>query len=265
MVSAPPPIAPVPVPPRRRSLSGPLILIVIGVFFLLKTSHLVDTFALRHWFAQWWPLLLIFWGVIRLIEYYSDQRSGYPPRRMGGGAVFLLIMFVIFGLGLTSFDREWPRIRENIDIDGENPFDEWFGGQTYTFNNTVQQDLPANATLRVLSDHGDVVVNSWDDKKIKVDVTKKIRAEEGTDGNKLNDQTQPTITVEGNVVTVNANTAGAGGNVSVQSDLQIWVPRTIPIDVATRKGDVTVRDRDASVKAGNSKGALTVEDIKGNV
>ncbi|MGZ4814032.1 MAG: DUF4097 family beta strand repeat-containing protein [Terriglobales bacterium] len=265
MASAPPPVVPVPVPVRRRSLSGPLILIIIGVFFLLRTSHLVDAVVLRHWFAHWWPLLLIFWGVIRLFEYYSDQRHGYPPRHMGGGGIFLLIMFVIFGLGLTSFDREWPHIRENIQMDGDNPFDEWFGGQTYTFNNSQQQDLPANATLRALSDHGDVTVNSWDENKIKVDVTKKIRTEEGADTNKLNTETQPTISVEGNTVTVNANTAGAGGNVSVQSDLQIWVPRTIAVDVATRKGDVTVRDREANVKASNSKGALTVEDVKGNV
>jgi DUF4097 and DUF4098 domain-containing protein YvlB len=253
------------VPVRRRSLSGPLILILIGVFFLLKTSHLIDGIALRHWFAHWWPVLLIFWGVVRLIEYYSDQQHGYPARRMGGGSVFLLIMFVIVGLSFTQFDREWPKIRENIDIDGENPLEDWFGGQTYTFNNSQEQDLPANASLRVLSDHGDVTINSWDENKIKIDATKKLRAEEGTDTNKIDSQTKPAVTVEGNTVTVNANTAGAGSNVSVRTDLQIWVPRKVAVDIATRKGDVTVRDREANVKATNSKGALTVEDVKGNV
>jgi DUF4097 and DUF4098 domain-containing protein YvlB len=263
MASPTPPVVAVPV--RRRSLSGPLILIAIGVFFLLKTMHIVDNIALRHWMAQWWPLLLIFWGVIRLIEYYSDQQSGYPARRMGGGGIFLLILVIMFGLSITTFDREWPHIRENIDIDGDNPFDEWFGGQSYTFNNSVQQDIPANANLRVLSDYGDVTINTWDDNKVKVDTTKKIRASEGADGNKLDSQTQPSVSVEGNVVTVNANTSGAGNNVTVRSDLQIWVPRKIALDIATRKGDITVRDRDADVKSTNSKGTTTVEDVKGNV
>ncbi len=262
-MASPTPLTPIPV--RRRSLAGPLILILIGVFFLLRTMNLIDGAALRHWFAHWWPVLLIVWGVIRLAEYYSDQRSGYPGRRMGGGAVFLLIMFVIFGLGFTSFDREWPRIRENIEVDGDNPFDEWFGGQTYTFNNSTERDLPANASLRVLSDYGDVTINAWDENKIKVDATKKVRANEGSDGNKLDGQTQPTVTVDGNTVTVNANTSGAGSGVNVKSDLQIWVPKAVALDLATRKGDITVRDRAANVKASNSKGAITVEDVKGNV
>jgi len=262
-MASPTPLTPVPV--RRRSLAGPLILILIGVFFLLRTMNLIDGAALRHWFAHWWPVLLIVWGVIRLAEYYSDQRSGYPARRMGGGGVFLLIMFVIFGLGFTSFDREWPHIRENIEVDGDNPFDEWFGGQSYTFNNSAERDLPASANLRVLSDYGDVTINAWDESKIKVDATKKIRANEGSDGSKLDSQTQPTLTVEGNTVTVNANTSGAGGGVSVKSDLQIWVPRLVALDLATRKGDITVRDRAANVKASNSKGSITVEDVKGNV
>jgi len=263
MASPTPPVYPVPV--RRRSLSGPLILIVIGVFFLLRTMHLIDSVALHHWFAHWWPLLLIVWGVIRLIEYYSDQQHGYPARRMGGGAIFLLILLVFAGLAATGTqDVNWGNLRDHVQIDDED-WGDWFGGQSYTFNNSLQKDLPASAALRVLNDSGDVTVNVWEENKIKVDAGKKIRASEGADGNKLDNQTQPTITVEGNSVTVNANTAGAGGNSSVRSDLQIWVPRTIPVDVATRKGDVTVRDRDADVKVSNSKGSITVEDVKGKV
>jgi len=258
----------IPVPVRRRSLSGPLILIIIGVFALLRTMHVIDWPVLHHWFAHWWPLLLILWGIIRLVEYYSDQQHGYPARRMGGGAVFLLIILVFAGLAATKSENiNWRALQGNIDMDdGDNPWENWFGGQTYTFNNTAEQPLPANnATLRVLSDYGDVTINTWDDNKIKVDAAKKIRADENSDGNKFDTETRPTITIDGNTVTVSANTAGAGGNVSVRSDLQIWVPANVAVDVATRKGDVTVRQRNANVKASNSKGSITVEDVKGNV
>jgi DUF4097 and DUF4098 domain-containing protein YvlB len=267
MASAPPPVQPALVPVRRRSLSGPLILIVLGVFFLLRTMHVIDTAALWQWFVNWWPVLLILWGVIRLVEYYNDKQHGYPPRRMGGGAVFVVVLLIMFGLAASTAHKQWPNIRDNIDIDGENPFDQWFGGQSYTFNNSVERDLAANSSsLRVLSDYGDVTVNTWDDNKIKVDAVKKIRAGEGSDGNKLDAQTQPTITIEGNTVTVSANTAGAGsGHINVRSDLQIWVPRKLAADIATRKGDITVRERDSDVKTSNSKGSTTVEDVKGNL
>jgi len=265
MASPVPPMVPVPV--RRRSLAGPLVLIAIGVFFLLKTAHLIDSAVLHHWFAHWWPLLLIFWGVVRLAEYYSDQHSGYPPRRMGGGAVFLLIVLIIVGLGATQADKvDWDKVRQNMDIDNDSDIANWFGGQTYTFNHTLEHPLPAaNGSLRVLSDYGDVTVNSWDNTDVKVDVTKKVRADDNNEATKIDGQTQPTIAQDGNTITVSANTSGAGGNASVRGDLQVWVPAGVMVDIATRKGDITVHDRNANVKASNSKGDIDVSDIKGDV
>src|SRR5947209_1224300 len=119
-MASPTPIIPVPV--RRRSLAGPVILIVIGVLALLRTSNLIDRATLHHWFAHYWPLLLIAWGIVRLVEYYSDQQSGFPARRTGGGGVALLILLVIFGLGFSAADKvDWNQVGENIQVDGDNP------------------------------------------------------------------------------------------------------------------------------------------------
>ncbi len=267
-MASPTPTPPIIIPPRRRSLAGPLILILIGVFFLLRTSNLIDRAALHHWFAHWWPVFLIVWGAIRLFEYYSDQQHGYPPRRMGGGAVLLLIMFILVGLSITKTENvNWNRLGENIQIGDDNDWGDFFGGQTFNYTNTTQQDLPQaqNLTLRVLSDDGDVTINTWDQNSVKVDSVKKIRASEGADGNKLDNQTKPTITTQGNVVIVNANTSSVGGDTRVRSDLQVWVPAKLAVDIATRKGDITVRARSGNVKASDSKGSLTVEDVQGDV
>ena len=55
--------APNPVPPpyyhRPRSIFGPLVLITLGVFFLLRTSNLIPGEKLHYWFANYWPVLLI--------------------------------------------------------------------------------------------------------------------------------------------------------------------------------------------------------------
>jgi DUF4097 and DUF4098 domain-containing protein YvlB len=267
-MASPAPNPPMMIPPRRRSLAGPLILILIGVFFLLRTSNLIDRAVLHHWFAHWWPVFLIAWGVIRLIEYYSDTQHGYPARRMGGGSVFLLIIFILIGLSITKTENvNWNRIGENIQLGDDSDWNDFFGGQTFNYTNSVQQALPPNQnlTLRVLSDDGDVTINSWDQADVKVDAVKRIRTTEGKDGNKLDEQTKPTISTEGNVVIVNANTSSAGSDTRVRSDLQVWVPAKMAVDIATRKGDITVRARNGAVKASNSKGSITVEDIQGPV
>ncbi|HWR13260.1 MAG TPA: DUF4097 family beta strand repeat-containing protein [Terriglobales bacterium] len=265
-MASPTPVTPPPYYRRRRSLAGPLVLIIIGVFFLLITSHVISWPQFGHYFARYWPLLLILWGGIRLAEYYTDKQHGYPARGIGAGGVLFLILLIICGLSASTADRlNWQAIQGEIDVD-----DNFFGGmfgQTFNFNATQQQDLPAglkDASLRVLSDRGNVTIKSWDDNRVKVDVTKKIRANDQNDANQVDQQTQPTINIDANVITVNANTSGAGSR-GVRTDMEIWVPRALALDVATRNGDVIIASRQAGIKLSTSRGDINVSDITGNI
>ncbi len=65
--------SPVVVPRRRRSMAGPIVLIILGIVFLLETMGVLHWQGLGHLFARFWPLLLIIWGVIKLIEYQQAQ------------------------------------------------------------------------------------------------------------------------------------------------------------------------------------------------
>ena len=67
-----------PLPPRRprRSIAGPFVLIVLGIVFLFGNLHMLSWARLGTWFAHYWPVLLILWGVIKLIEHQQAQRDG---------------------------------------------------------------------------------------------------------------------------------------------------------------------------------------------
>src|SRR5271157_5874149 len=100
---ASPNVYPSPPPPQypppyryRRSIAGPLVLIVIGLVFLLR--NLGVHLPVWHFFGHWWPLLLILWGVIKLIEHSMAQRQGYTRAGIGAGSIVLLILIVAFGL-----------------------------------------------------------------------------------------------------------------------------------------------------------------------
>lgn len=84
----PPPSARPPRPPR--SLAGPIVLIVIGVCFLLGNLRVIRWYELGRWFAHYWPVLLILWGVIKLIEYQQANRAGVRGRGIGAGGVLLM-------------------------------------------------------------------------------------------------------------------------------------------------------------------------------
>jgi DUF4097 and DUF4098 domain-containing protein YvlB len=79
----------------------------------------------------------------------------------------------------------------------------------------------------------------------------------------VDSQTKPQITVSGDTVTVNANT-GAAGDKAVKNNLEIFLPRKAALDLALKRGDITVRQRTGDVKATTSRGDVTLDDITGN-
>jgi hypothetical protein len=105
-------------PRRRRSMTGPVILIVIGLIFLLGNLHLISWGKLGMWFAHYWPLLLILWGVLKLVEHYQAKQEGVRSPGIGAGGVVLLIFLVIAGLTASQLNRvNWIR-----SISGTNTF-----------------------------------------------------------------------------------------------------------------------------------------------
>ncbi|MGD0757908.1 MAG: DUF5668 domain-containing protein, partial [Candidatus Sulfotelmatobacter sp.] len=89
-------------PRRRRSFAGPVVLIIVGVVFLLGNMHLLSWSSLGIWFAHYWPVLLIVWGVIKLAEHMQAQRSGQRAPGIGAGGILLVVLIVIFGLTATQ-------------------------------------------------------------------------------------------------------------------------------------------------------------------
>lgn len=257
--TAPPP-PPAPPPYRyRRSIAGPLILILIGVLFMARNFgwH----FPIWHWFGRWWPVVLIVWGVIILIENTTASRSGYRSRRIGGPGVFLLL--VLIGLGVwahNSSDIDWNGVKSQLQMDDD--LGGFFGGNPYTFDDTLQQSFPAGGTLRIVSDRGALNITASDDDTIRVVVHKTVHADNQTDADKYNQGTRPEISVTGNAVLLNANTEGSGDH-GVQSDMDIAVPAKAMIEVASKRGDVTIQDRESGVKVDVQHGDVSLTKIAG--
>ncbi|HET7215260.1 MAG TPA: hypothetical protein VFL79_16850, partial [Terriglobia bacterium] len=262
-VMSPPPVAPLP-PRRQRSFAGPFVLIIVGVVFLMGTMHILSVGKLAHLFANYWPVLLILWGVIKLIEHMQAQREGTRSSGIGAGGVVLVVMIVVFGLIATQLERvNWSGMRDNFNFD-DNDFSNLFEGNTYNYNDHLEQDFPAGASLKVIDTHGAVSVHPSNDNKITIVVRKRIAAENQNDADKYNGETKPTITAIGGLVTVDAKTEAAGDH-PVESDLDISVPRKASVTIDSRRGDVNVSGRDATVNVSTQHSDTTVEDVTGNV
>lgn len=255
----PPPVAPPPPYRYRRSLAGPLVLIIIGTVFLLKNMGV--QLPVWHFFGRFWPVLLILWGVIKLIEHAMARREGYRSAGIGAGSVVLLIFIIIAGVAAHE-SQNWNMsgIRDQIQMD-----DNLGGmfGNAYTFDDTLEQNFPGDGTLRIVCDRGSLNIQPSDGDTLKVVVHKKLYANNQDEANKYNEGSKPQITVNGNTVVLNANTNGAGDH-AVSADMDIFVPRKAMLDIASRRGDLTINDRKADVKVSLQRGDANLTEVAGS-
>ena len=257
-----PPLTPLP-PRPRRSLAGPFVLIVVGTVFLMGTMRILSIGRLAHLFANYWPALLIVWGVIKLVEHQRAQREGTRAPGIGGGGVVLVVMIVAFGLIATQLEHlDWSGIRDHMNID--DPDFSGIFGESYNFNDHLEQDFPASASLKVIDTHGAVSVHASNDNKITVVVRKRVGADNQNDADKYDRETKPTIIAIGGLVTVDARVEAAGDH-PVETDLDISLPRKVQVSITSRRGDVNVSGRDGGVDISAQHSDTAVEDVNGNV
>ena len=250
-------------------MAGPVVLILLGVLFLMSSVGVMPLHMIGFWFARFWPVLLIIWGAIKLAEYYAAQRGGYPASGIGVGGVLLLVFIIGLGVTATTASKlNWEAFGSDINWDEDGGMQIW--GNTYDFNDTLQQPFPAGATLRVNANHGDVTINAWDSDQIKVVVAKKIGADSQEEANRINSETKPSLSVSGNTVTLDSEPnvrrqRGFFNGPAVRADLDIFVPRKGNVEVSADHGDLKIAGRQGDLQITHNHGDLALDDIDGNV
>lgn len=262
-MSAPNPAPYYPYP--RRSIFGPLVLIALGVVFLLHNMGVISSHVFFMWFGRWWPLILIALGVVKLLEYTWARQKGYPPPRVGAGIVVFLVFFILFGFTTTGLTRlNWGGIRS--EIEAENPdFGDFMGGfwgATYEFSDNFAAPVKPATQIKIIGGRGDIRITASQDDQAHAVVTKKIRSDSQENANKANEAIRPKFEQQGGILLLDLS---GGGYQHARFDLDLELPRQTSLSVSTRRGDISVEDRDGAVDASSDNGDISVEKIKGDV
>src|SRR3954471_16854985 len=244
--------------PRPRSIVGPLVLITIGILFLLRTTGVISFQGFRTWMVHYWPLLLIFWGVAKLLEHVWARQHGEPTPRLGAGAVVLLVFVILFGTGVTrTADWNWRGISTDIGVDDdwENMF-----GNHYDFTDNFAQPVTGGSEIKVLSARGDISVTSSEDNQIHAIVRKSVRSDSQENANRVNESTHPKFIQQGSLWVLDLT---SGDFDKARFDLDLQLPRQLALSMSTRRGNLSVSQRDGNVDLSTDHGNLSAENVKG--
>lgn len=243
----------------RRSITGPLILILIGVAFLLH--NLWQDMPLFQLMAQYWPFILIGWGVLRLFEVLIEAaRSGpLPSGGLSGGEVALIILLCIIGSGMYAADRHGVRLAP-FGTTGLEMF-----GEEFDYHHT--QIKPVKGAVHVVFENlrGNVRINGGDDAEIKVDEHKMIRAYNKGDADQADQRTPLEIVADGNQIVVRTNEDKVSHVQRLSCDLEVSMPRNASIEGRGNKGDYDVTDLTGDVDISSGNAGVRLSTIGGGV
>src|SRR3984893_14635912 len=240
--------------PRGSSVFSGLILIFIGLLLLL---HNYRGFELTGVILRWWPLILIFWGAIKIYERTAGARGSQPgASRISTGEVLLVLgLLAVIGIviGVDHARQHVPGLFDNIEVPGE------------TFASSLDvapKTVPANARVTVRGGRGYLVVRAFNEPQIRVSGKGNVKGWDENAAKKLSEHVSAEIVQNGDGYEVRPT---GGGNSRVKVDMDISVPKKALLTVHSEKGDVNVSDMASQVNIDNGNGDIEVRGTTGDV
>ncbi|MFQ5694518.1 MAG: DUF4097 family beta strand repeat-containing protein [Terriglobia bacterium] len=247
---------------RRGSVFGALLLIAIGGLFLY--ANMRPGFNAWGLVARYWPLVIIFWGLGKLVDYLMLRGTPEASRatRLTGGDIVGLIFLILIGtafshmVGSTIWRHGPPWV-----IGGEE-----IGcvfGSEYEFSEELTQEVAPPTTLNIRNGNGDIELVAGEDNQLRLQARKRVCAASESEAEELADNIDPLLenTAEG----WRFRWSSEGSASFVRADLEVVVPRTTSLRLSSRQGDIRVSGIQGSVRVEPDDGDARVEDIEGDV
>jgi len=238
--------------PRSSGFFSGLVLLTVGVLLLLHNYGHLD---LHGFFARWWPLMIIFWGAVKLYERTAGRRLGTSgDGRITGGEILLVLgMLALLGI-VVGVDYTKEKIGDVVEV-----------GQGFSSDvDVAPQKVPANSRVVVRSGRGDISVRASDDQEIRVTAKRTVRAWSESEADRLAKDINVEIAKNGDAFEVRPKGYDLSDS-RFSMDLEVAVPKKSPLMVKTERGDVTVTGISADVNVTNLRGDVDVRDTAGDV
>ena len=237
----------------RRSLTGPLLLLIIGGLFLWRNLH-PDT-GIFDLMAQYWPFLLIAWGLIRLVEVMVWHREGVRGG-FSGGEIVLVILICIVGSGI------WQAREHGITRWEVGGMDFW--GQQFDYPVSATASAAGMKRIVLENPHGSIKITGGDSKDVTVSGHKLVRAYNQQDADRANTDTPVEIVPQGDRLLIRTNQDRALHNQRVSDDLEIAVPKGVSIESRASSGDHEISDIDGDIEINSGRADVRLARIGGN-
>ncbi|MGH9431449.1 MAG: DUF4097 family beta strand repeat-containing protein [Terriglobia bacterium] len=251
---------------RRGSIFWALTLIGVGFIFLYQNFNP----AVHPWtlLARYWPILIIFWGISKLIDYIQASRDpqSAPISLFSGSEVVLLLLILVFGSLVSKVVlhpwRHWSWVGINSEgADWANPF-----LNSFNYTQTLSESVPTRPHLLITNRRGDVEIRASNQLTLDAVVKETIRADSEDQARKLHDQLKVSMVQQSGhyVLQTNLDSLPNGGS-AIRLDLTVHVPAATAAEITAQRGGIIVDGLTGDQTLTSDHGDVQVSSVKGFV
>ena len=240
---------------RTSGIFPGLVLITVGALLLL---HNYRGLELGDVLLRWWPLALIFLGLIKIYDRTVASRSDDPgAARITSGEILLVVGMLVLVSCVVAVDYGRRAIGGKLPIE--------VSGDAYPFDlDVAPKPVPENARITVRGGHGDITVRATDVPEIRVAGKKNVHAWSENDASRRAGPVSVEIVQNGDGYEIHPTGASAGDS-RITVDMEIQVPKKASVTVRNEKGDITVSDMATPVSITSANGDVEVRDTASDV
>jgi len=250
-----------------------ILLIGTGVSFLAQNLYDYPLLPLLRravvLFADYWPLLLVLWGVVKVY-----QRFAQPSRtRVGAFEIVLLILVVITGLSFSAGRRlleEWSgeKLEDMVGFSTVS----LVGAPAHRFSGEARFDPGAASEIAIVNPGGYVKVQGGAGTEIEVQFTKRVHHVSESDASAIASGVELDFDASGTVARLTV--VLPEGKTPVECDLNVRLPKGASVAIENRRGPVSAFDIEGAVRietahdgieAGNLTGGLKATTRHGEI
>src|SRR5262249_40671776 len=148
------------------------------------------------------------------------------------------------GLHRVSSHVNWDDVPDEFGFNDDDF--SLLSGKKFEYSDQLTQAMPPNGSVKVVAERGLIKITPSADDQVHLSVRRVVYADDQAQADKYKNAISPQITVEGSILNLDFSRRGDGKG---RTDLEVAVPKNVPVDLMTVRGDIDVRDREAYVKA----------------
>ena len=246
----------------RSPLIG-MLLIIVGVLFL--AARFQPGLNALQVYGRYWVLLLVVFGSVELVRYYSHRHAeGPPPRLFTPLRIAVVLLIVVTGV-FANRAANSPSVLSALRLPGFlSGLRDSVVGQVYAFTDqtVVSNDVKPGMTISVNNSYGDVKITGGGS-AVKATLVKGVRGWSQDEARKIADRIKLQVnqTPAGLTITTNRDQFTE----QFTTDIEIEVPSFIRVSLTDSYGSVTASGIQGGVTAKASHGQADLTDIKGDV